>query len=113
MKDGIISSYGDILRNNAVYSGNPVRSPLDNISISLGFFYRLGDKPHTPAPPPWYARIIAKRQAKEAMEEQEGGDTAVETENVKEKAVSEMAEETVETATAVVNEVSGDDTVVD
>lgn len=106
-------SYGDILRNNAVYSGNPVRSPLDNISISLGFFYRLGDKPHAPAPPPWYARIIAKRQAKEAMEEQEGGDTAVETENAKEKAVSEMAEEPVETATAVVNEVSGDDTVVD
>ena len=42
-------SYGDIMRNSAVYAGNPVRSPLDNISLSLGFFYRLGDKPHTPA----------------------------------------------------------------
>ena len=28
-------SYGDIMRNSAVYAGNPVRSPLDNISLSL------------------------------------------------------------------------------
>ena len=64
-------SYGDIMRNSAVYAGNPVRSPLDNISLSLGFFYRLGDKPHTPLPPPWYARIIAKREAKRAQQELE------------------------------------------
>ena len=44
-------SYGDILRNNAVYAGNPVRSPLDNVSVSLGFFYRFGKKPHIPLPP--------------------------------------------------------------
>lgn len=62
-------SYGDILRNNAVYAGNPVRSPLDNISVSLGFFYRIGDKPHTPVPPPWYARMIAKKEARKALKE--------------------------------------------
>lgn len=44
-------SYGDILRNNAVYAGNPVRSPLDNISVSVGVFYRIGPKPHIPLPP--------------------------------------------------------------
>lgn len=60
-------SYGDILRNNAVYAGNPVRSPLDNITLSLGFFYRIGDKPHAPVPPPWYARMIAKREARKGL----------------------------------------------
>lgn len=69
-------SYGDVLRNRAVYAGNPVRSPLDNISLSLGFYYRLGDRPHTPEPPPWYARIIAKREAKRAMQQMEAEKTA-------------------------------------
>lgn len=63
-------SYGDILRNNAVYSGNPVRSPLDNITVSLGFFYRIGDKPHAPVPPPWYARMIAKREARKGVKDE-------------------------------------------
>lgn len=63
-------SYGDIMRNNAVYAGNPVRSPLDNVSISLGFFYRLGKNAHTPLPPPWYQRIIDKRAAKVKVEQQ-------------------------------------------
>lgn len=66
-------SYGDIMRNYSVYPYNPVRSPLDNVNVSLGFFYRIGDKPHTPLPPPWYARIIAKREAKRALEAQETG----------------------------------------
>ena len=64
-------SYGDIMRNSAVYAGNPVRSPLDNIAVSLGFYYRLGDRPHTPLPPPWYARIIAKREARQAQQQAE------------------------------------------
>lgn len=62
-------SYGDILRNNAVYAGNPVRSPLDNVSFSLGFFYRLGKKAHTPLPPPWYQRMIDKKALKDAQEQ--------------------------------------------
>ena len=56
-------SYGDILRNSAVYAGNPTRSPLDNIMLSLGCFYRLGDKPHEPELPAWYVRRQAQRQA--------------------------------------------------
>lgn len=56
-------SYGDILRNSAVYKGNPVRSPLDNINISLGFFYRIGNKPHAPQPS---AKYLSKQAAKAA-----------------------------------------------
>ncbi len=56
-------SYGDILRNNAVYPGSPTRSPLDNINISVGFWYRLGRKPHTPEPPGWYLRRQAEKKA--------------------------------------------------
>ena len=89
-------SYGDIMRNSAVYAGNPVRSPLDNISLSLGFFYRLGDKPHTPLPPPWYARIIAKREAKRAQQELE--------EMKKTEETAGIGEITEEETTAVVGE---------
>ncbi len=34
--------YSDILKNYNVYPDNPMRSPLDNINISLGISYRLG-----------------------------------------------------------------------
>ncbi|MBQ4279074.1 MAG: PorT family protein [Rikenellaceae bacterium] len=34
--------YADILRNPNKYPGNPQRSPLDKINISMGLYYRLG-----------------------------------------------------------------------
>ena len=34
--------YSDILKNGVIYYGNPQRSPLDNINLSFGIFYRLG-----------------------------------------------------------------------
>lgn len=34
--------YSDILKNTSKYELNPRRSPLDNINISLGVYYRLG-----------------------------------------------------------------------
>ena len=61
-------SYGDILRNSDVYASNPTRSPLDNIMLSLGFFYRLGDKPHEPELPAWYLRRQARKQAERLQE---------------------------------------------
>lgn len=36
--------YSDILKNTNKYEDNPLRSPLDNINISIGLFYRLGRK---------------------------------------------------------------------
>lgn len=40
--------YGDILRHTDRYPGNPRRSPMDNIMLSTGFFYRLTDGTHNP-----------------------------------------------------------------
>ena len=34
--------YNDVLRNRNKYSSNPLRSPLDNINISMTLHYRLG-----------------------------------------------------------------------
>lgn len=34
--------YSDVLKNYVKYSDNPMRSPLDNLNISLGIYYRLG-----------------------------------------------------------------------
>ncbi|GHV00999.1 hypothetical protein FACS1894159_08030 [Bacteroidia bacterium] len=34
--------YSDILKNRNVYPTNPLRSPLDNLNLSFGVFYRLG-----------------------------------------------------------------------
>lgn len=34
--------YGDILRNKNKYEGNPLRSPMDGLQISIGAYYRLG-----------------------------------------------------------------------
>lgn len=34
--------YSDILRNRNIYEENPLRSPLDNINVSVGVYYRLG-----------------------------------------------------------------------
>ena len=34
--------YADILKNRNIYEKNPLRSPLDNVNISIGAYYRLG-----------------------------------------------------------------------
>lgn len=34
--------YSDILKNHTKYEGNPMRSPMDQLNLSLGIFYRLG-----------------------------------------------------------------------
>lgn len=62
-------SYGDIMRNNSVYAGNPVRSPLDNVSVSLGFFYRLGKEAHNPLPPKWVQRMQDKKATKKVKQQ--------------------------------------------
>lgn len=33
--------YSDVLRNGTKYQGNPTHSPLDNINVSMAFYYRL------------------------------------------------------------------------
>ena len=44
--------YSDVLKNDNKYAGNPLRSPVDNINISIGFYRRLGGRslPVAPAP---------------------------------------------------------------
>ena len=34
--------YGDLLKNRNVYEANPLRSPIDNVNVSIGVYYRLG-----------------------------------------------------------------------
>ena len=34
--------YSDILKNHTKYEGNPLRSPMDQLNLSLGIYYRLG-----------------------------------------------------------------------
>lgn len=55
--------YSDVLRNKNKYETNPVRSPLDNINISLGIYYRLG-KGDILAPPG--KKLAQKRLARES-----------------------------------------------
>lgn len=70
-------SFGDILRNRSKYYGyidpdrgvrvySPIRSPIDNFNVSVGLFYRIGDKPHEPPPGP---KAIARSQQRMAEKE--------------------------------------------
>jgi hypothetical protein len=34
--------YSDILKNHTKYEGNPMRSPMDQLNLSVGLYYRLG-----------------------------------------------------------------------
>lgn len=36
--------FSDILKNRTKYAGNPLRSPIDQMNITVGLFYRLGKK---------------------------------------------------------------------
>lgn len=58
--------YSDILRNSTKYEGNPVRSPLDNINISAGLYYRLGKEGIRSAPSASYIKKELVREAKRA-----------------------------------------------
>ena len=42
--------YSDILKNRTKYETNPLRSPLDNVNISIGFYYRLNKEGIRSAP---------------------------------------------------------------
>lgn len=79
-------SYGDVLRHRnrfpgerdpdtGVFINNPFRSPTDNVSLSLGVFYRIGDKPHAPPPSPRAIRRkqerLAGKERKQALKEEE------------------------------------------
>ena len=41
--------YSDVLRNGTKYQGNPTHSPLDNINVSMAFYYRLSKEGQTGA----------------------------------------------------------------
>ena len=73
-------AYGDILRDKSIYPGENVAnknlftsSPVDNVTISVGLYYRLSPEPHAPAP----GRKALQRQAeKEAQKMQKEADKA-------------------------------------
>ena len=60
-------AYGDVLRNENKYPGNPRRSPVDNLSVNLGFFYLIGDQPHNPLPTKRQLRKMAEQEAERVM----------------------------------------------
>lgn len=70
-------SYGDVLRNKNKYPGsgisteNPLRSPVDNINVSIGFFYRIGDKPHAPQPGPGAIKRQQEKQRQKELKQQD------------------------------------------
>ncbi len=80
-------SYGDVLRTLSKYQLNSfLRTPLDNFNISVGVFYRIGDKPHEPPMSPgairrYEARMAAKeakRYKKAEKSKQNGNDQTAE-----------------------------------
>lgn len=72
--------FGDVLRYRGVYNvppdgsdptyviRNPLMSPLDNINVSVGFFYRLTDGAHNPKPSKRQLRKQAQREEEQLME---------------------------------------------
>lgn len=65
--------YSDVLRNGTKYKGNPTRSQLDNINVSLAFYYRLGKEDIRSAPSKGTARRMAEaaeRRASKLLEKQ-------------------------------------------
>lgn len=57
--------YSDILKNRNKYADNPLRSPLDNINISIGMYYRLGKGGLLSAPSKRAAARMLKKESKE------------------------------------------------
>lgn len=54
--------FSDILKNSSKYPGNPIRSPLDSVNISLGVYYRIGKTPNIQQPGPNATRRRLERE---------------------------------------------------
>lgn len=59
--------YADILKNKTKYQGNPLRSPLDNINMSMAVYYRLSKEGIRSAPSKNVARKIEEAAARKAL----------------------------------------------
>lgn len=69
--------YSDVLRNGTKYQGNPTHSPLDNINISLAFYYRLSKEGIRSAPSRGVAQRMLEAEEKRASRrmKRNGNDT--------------------------------------
>ena len=65
--------YSDILRNHTKYKGNPMQSPMDNVNISMGFYYRLGKEGIRSAPSKAVAAKLQEKEAKRILRLREKG----------------------------------------
>lgn len=76
--------YSDILKNKTKYESNPLRSPLDNINISMALYYRLSKDGIRSAPSKSTARRMMEYEAKRTLKKlekngnREGIDTSTE-----------------------------------
>ncbi len=55
--------YGDLYKNHNKYPGNPLRSPIDNIYVSVGVYFRLGQGGILSEPTKKAAARISQREA--------------------------------------------------
>ncbi len=71
--------YSDILKNKTKYQGNPLRSPLDNINLSMAVYYRLSKEGIRSAPSKNVARKMEEAAARKALRrlERQRGDEEV------------------------------------
>jgi len=93
--------YADILKNRTKYQGNPLRSPLDNINMSMAVYYRLSKEGIRSAPSKGVARRMeeaAARKALKRLEKQRRSDDAAVP--VPEDGVPEGAERSEEVSSA-------------
>ena len=58
--------YSDVLRNGTKYQGNPTHSPLDNINVSMAFYYRLSKEGIRAAPSKGVARRMQEAEMRRA-----------------------------------------------
>ncbi len=63
--------FSDVLRTKVKYAPNPTESPLDNINISLGIYYRLGKGGLRSAPSKKMALRIEEAQARRILRQQQ------------------------------------------
>ncbi|MDD3108947.1 MAG: outer membrane beta-barrel protein, partial [Alistipes sp.] len=56
--------YSDVLRNGTKYKGNPTHSPLDNLNMSFGFYYRLSKEGIRAAPTQGVLRRMQEAEAR-------------------------------------------------
>ena len=58
--------YSDVLRNGTKYQGNPTHSPLDNINVSMAFYYRLSKEGIRAEPSKGVARRMQEAEMRRA-----------------------------------------------